>query len=197
MFRHPRTKPIHLLFSLLAAVLVLAASLSKTFNHLSDQTGRDSAPVSSSTQTEDQFSARVVRAVDGDTLKLANGERVRLIGVDTPEMHENPKLFRDASRFGRDVQTILSMGRVAYDFTRKLVEGREVRLEFDVEKRDKYGRLLAYVYLNDGTFLNEEIIKKGYAYPMTIPPNVRYSENFKSLFEQARSQHLGLWEKSR
>jgi micrococcal nuclease len=138
-----------------------------------------------------------VRAVDGDTLNLDNGERVRLIGVDTPEMHENPKLYRDAARSGQDTQAILSMGRAAYDFTRKIVEGQEVRLEFDVEKRDRYGRLLAYVYLNDGTFLNEEIIKNGYAYPMTIPPNVRYSENFKSLFEQARAQHLGLWGKSR
>ena len=193
MFRHPRTKPIHLLFSLLAAVIVLAASLAKTIDHPSGQAKSVSASVPSSTQTQDQTSARVVRAVDGDTLKLANGERVRLIGVDTPEMHENPKLYRDATRSGQDVQTILSMGRVAYDFTRKLVEGREVRLEFDVQQRDRYGRLLAYVYLNDGTFLNEEIIKNGYAYPMTIPPNIRHSENFKSLFEQARTKHIGLW----
>ena len=64
------------------------------------------------------------RAVDGDTLKLENGERVRLIGIDTPEMHESAKLYRDSKKSGQDVKTIQALGRKAYYFTRDLVEGK-------------------------------------------------------------------------
>ena len=99
----------------------------------------------------------VAKVIDGDTLKLSNGERVRLIGIDTPESRDNPKLRRDAERTGQDRQAIIAMGKRATEFTKKLVEGKQVRLEFDVQQRDKYGRLLAYVYLEDGTFLNSSI----------------------------------------
>jgi micrococcal nuclease len=201
MPRHPKAKPQHLLFSLLIAVIVLAASLARTIEHSFKQAGGVPFPAASASAAAPLSSdghqspavSRVVRAVDGDTLKLDNGERVRLIGVDTPELHENSKLYRDAARTGQDAKIILQMGQVAYDFTRKLVEGKEVRLEFDVQARDKHGRLLAYVYLNDGTFLNEEIIKNGYAYPMAIPPNVKHASDFRALFEQARAKGLGLW----
>ncbi len=135
----------------------------------------------------------VVRAVDGDTLKLENGERVRLIGIDTPEMHESEKLYRDSRKSGQDVKTIQALGRRAYYFTRDLVEGKRVRLEFDVEKQDKYKRLLAYVYLKDGTFVNAEIVKQGYASLMTYPPNIKYVDTFKELYRQARENSRGLW----
>ncbi|MGE5308580.1 MAG: thermonuclease family protein [Deltaproteobacteria bacterium] len=136
----------------------------------------------------------VSRAVDGDTLKLENGERVRLIGIDTPELHESAKLYRDSRRTGQDAATIRRMGGRAAGFTRRLVEGKRVRLEFDVEKRDKYGRLLAYVFLKDGTFVNAEIIKQGFGSPYTFPPNVRYAERFKGLYDEARQDHRGLWQ---
>jgi micrococcal nuclease len=136
---------------------------------------------------------RVEYVYDGDTIRLVNGEKVRLVGIDTPEMHENAKLQRDAQRSGQDVRTILELGRRSYEFVKPLVDGRMVRLEFDVERRDKYARSLAYVYLEDGTFLNEMIIKSGYAYPMTIPPNVKFADRFKELFRQAVEQKLGLW----
>jgi len=135
----------------------------------------------------------VKRAVDGDTLVLENGERLRLIGIDTPEMHESNKLYRDASRTGQDIKTIQELGRRAYKFTRDLVESKRVRLEFDVEKKDKYGRLLAYVYLKDGTFVNAEIVKQGYASLMTIPPNIRYADLFLKLYQEARENRRGLW----
>jgi micrococcal nuclease len=135
----------------------------------------------------------VVRAVDGDTLKLANNERVRLIGIDTPEMHESEKLYRDSRKSGQDAKTIQALGRRSYAFTKSLVEGKTVRLEFDVEKRDKYKRLLAYVYLPDGTFVNAEIVKQGYASLMTYPPNVKYADEFRRLYQQAREQRSGLW----
>ena len=135
----------------------------------------------------------VKRAVDGDTLVLGNNQRVRLIGIDTPEMHESSKLNRDAQRSGEDVATIKQLGRQAYEFTKELVEGKRVRLEFDVERFDKYKRMLAYVYLSDGTFVNAEIVKQGYASLMTIPPNVRYADLFLKLYRQARENQRGLW----
>lgn len=135
----------------------------------------------------------VKRAVDGDTLQLETGERVRLIGIDTPEMHESKKLYRDGQRTGQDTSTIQKLGRRAWEFTKNLVEGKYVSLEFDAEKRDVYDRLLAYVYLKDGTFVNAEIVKQGYASLMTIPPNVRYADLFLKLYQEARENRRGLW----
>ena len=135
----------------------------------------------------------VKRVVDGDTLQLETGERVRLIGIDTPEIHESDKLYRDSQRTQRDASTIKELGMRAYEFTKKLVEGKRVSLEFDVEKYDKYGRLLAYVYLKDGTFVNAKIVEEGYASLMTIPPNVKYADSFLKLYQQARNNRRGLW----
>ena len=136
----------------------------------------------------------VKRAVDGDTLVLESGERVRLIGIDTPELHESKKLYRDAQRSGEDIKTIQGMGKRAADFTKSLVEGKRVRLEFDVDRYDKYKRLLAYVYLvDDGTFVNAKIVEEGYASLMTYPPNVKYADEFVKLYRQARENNRGLW----
>ncbi len=135
----------------------------------------------------------VTRAVDGDTLLLESGERVRLIGIDTPEMHESNKLYRDAQRTKQDVSTIQKLGRQAYEFTKNLVEGKRVSLEFDVEKYDRYKRLLAYVYLKDGTFVNAKIVEEGYASLMTYPPNVKYADLFLKLYREARENRRGLW----
>lgn len=135
----------------------------------------------------------VDRVVDGDTLKLSNGERVRLIGIDTPEVHYSQKLVRDAKKSGKDVKAIQALGSKASEFTKLLCDGKKVRLEFDVQKRDRYGRLLAYVYLEDGTFVNAKIIEEGYAQMLTIPPNVKHSDRFVELQRQAREKKKGLW----
>jgi len=135
----------------------------------------------------------VKRVVDGDTLQLESGERVRLIGIDTPEMHESEKLQRDAARTKQGQATIQKLGRRSYEFTKDLVEGKRVSLEFDVEKHDRYKRLLAYVYLKDRTFVNAKIIEEGYASLMTIPPNVKYADLFLSLYQEAREKRRGLW----
>ena len=135
----------------------------------------------------------VKRAVDGDTLVLENGQRVRLIGIDTPETHINNRLYRQAQRSQTDIQTIISLGKEAYKFTRNLVEGKRVRLEFDVEKYDKYNRLLCYVYLEDDTFVNAKIVQEGYASLLTIPPNVKYVDLFRALYQEARENNRGLW----
>ena len=135
----------------------------------------------------------VTRVIDGDTLELETGERLRLIGIDTPEMHDSTKLTRDSQRTRRDINTIKKLGRQAYQFTRQLVEGRRVSLEFDVERYDKYNRLLAYVFLKDGTFVNAKIIEEGYASLMTIPPNVKYANLFLRLYQKSRAETRGLW----
>ena len=83
--------------------------------------------------------------------------------------------------------------RFTSGFTRRLVEGKRVKLVFDVQKYDKYGRLLAYVYLEDGTFVNSRIIEEGYAQVMTIAPNVNYAETFLNLERKARGKGSGLW----
>lgn len=141
----------------------------------------------------DYSNVLVTRAVDGDTLVLENNERVRLIGIDTPEMHESNKLNRDAQRSGQDIAAIKQLGRRSYEFTKNLVEGKHVRLEFDVERFDRYKRILAYVYLLDGTFLNATIIEQGYASLMTYPPNVKYADLFLKLYTGARQNQRGLW----
>jgi micrococcal nuclease len=129
----------------------------------------------------------VVRTVDGDTIhvRLASGvEKVRYIGIDTPEVH-HPKGGEEPG------------GRAATEINRRLVEDRAVRLEPDVQLRDRYGRLLAYVWVkrSDGTdvMVNAELVRLGYAAVMTVPPNVRHAELFRKLAAEAREHHRGLW----
>ena len=155
---------------------------------------------------------RVTRVFDGDTIQLANGQRVRLIGIDCPEAHESDKLYRDARRTKKDIATIQAQGRLATAFTRQQVLGRDVRLEFDQERRDTYGRLLAYVFIPSGehspedlfgeedlsdaergVFLNGLIVAAGYATPMTIPPNTRYTDLIRRLYRSAQAAGRGLW----
>ncbi len=120
-----------------------------------------------------------VRVIDGDTIELDGGERVRLIGVDTPETVD-PR--RPVQYFGKEASA----------FTRRMVEGKDVRIEQDQESRDQYGRTLAYVYLPDGTFLNAEIIRQGYGHAYTRFP-FRYERQFVELEREARENDRGLW----
>lgn len=121
----------------------------------------------------------VARVVDGDTLVLDGNERVRLIGVDTPESVD-PR--RPVEYFGKE----------AAAFLRQVAEGRRVRLEFGDEARDRYGRTLAFVYLEEGTFLNAEIIRQGYGHAYTRHP-FRYAGEFRALEREARENQRGLW----
>jgi len=146
---------------------------------------------------ENTIEAEFVRVVDGDTIVVnLNGmqEKVRLIGVDTPESKVNKRAYIQERETGKNVQEIVELGKMAKEFTAsKLKKGQKVYLEFDVSQRDKYGRLLAYVWLDDKTMLNKEIICNGYAYPLTVPPNVKYEEEFRECFRLAREKGLGLF----
>jgi micrococcal nuclease len=127
----------------------------------------------------------VVRVVDGDTIhvRLADRvEKVRYIGVNTPEVHH--------PRRGEE-----SGGRAALALNRALVDGRKVRLETDVQSRDRYGRLLAYVWVAD-VMVNAELLRRGYAQVMTVPPNVRHQALFVKLQREAREAARGLWRRT-
>lgn len=145
-----------------------------------------------------ELAAKVLRVIDGDTLKVeveGHDESVRLIGIDTPESKANAKALKDSARSGEELAAIVLQGKKAAAFARSLVrKGDVVRLETDVQHRDKYRRLLAYVYLRDGSMLNEVIVRAGYASLMTIPPNVKHQERFLKAFRDARENHRGLWE---
>ena len=102
----------------------------------------------------------------------------------------------DAQRSGQDIKAIISQGRMSTSFVKTLVKpGDTVTIEFDVQKRDKYRRLLVYVYLSNGKMLNEEVVKAGYANLMTIPPNVKYQDTFLRASKEARENKRGLWRK--
>ena len=122
----------------------------------------------------------VKRVVDGDTLLLADGTRVRLIGVNTPETkHPN--------------RPVEPLGVEAAEFVKRHVEGRKVTLRFDRERRDRYRRILAYVYL-DGWFLNEELILAGYSRAETrFPYSTRMKKRFRAAEASARAARRGLW----
>ena len=129
--------------------------------------------------TEEGF-YRVQRVVDGDTLILDGGSRVRLLGVDTPET-KDPH---------RPVQLL---GPEAAEFTRKHVEGRRVKLQFDRERKDRYDRLLAYLFIDDW-FLNEELIRHGFSRAqLQYPYSAAMKRRFRAAEEQARRARAGLW----
>ncbi len=127
---------------------------------------------------------RVVRVVDGDTIRVAlpSGEEpVRYIGIDTPE----------SVKPGSPVECF---ARRASAFNARLVAGERVRLVRDIEERDHYGRLLAYVYrARDGLFVNAELVRRGYATAATFPPNVAHELQFRRLANRARMSGRGLW----
>ncbi len=141
--------------------------------------------------------AVVINVTDGDTLKVmyqGKKQSVRLIGIDAPESRRNSKALKDSARSRRDIETIVSQGKIAKKYVKTLVKkGNSVRIAFDIEKRDRYRRLLAYVYLSDGRMINDVIIRNGYASPLTIPPNVKYRKRFLRSYQYARKHQLGLW----
>lgn len=125
----------------------------------------------------------VTRVVDGDTIVVAMAgeeKKVRLIGIDTPE-----SVHPDEARN-------IPYGKISSEFTREALEGKLVYLEYDVEPTDQYGRILAYVWLDDVMF-NKTLLMEGHAVLATYPPNVRYVDDFTTLQTQAREAGKGVW----
>ncbi len=166
-------------------------------------------------------SVYVKRVVDGDTLELEDGRKVRLIGVDTPELHVSQKLYRDSARSGQDIAAIRELGLRASAFTKKYLDKRRVELEYESSNRvtnhqDRYGRTLAYVYVQLSRFppeyevylskkgekkkrkkdfyvlFNRLLIQCGYANAYTWFP-FEYLEDFRMCEREARTFETGLW----
>lgn len=128
----------------------------------------------------------VKRVVDGDTIELQNGKKLRYIGIDTPET-KDPQ------------QKMQCYGQEAYIKNKELVEGKEVRLVKDTSETDRYGRLLRYVYLvpvatgEAEIFVNEYLVREGYAQAVTFPPDVKFNQYFQELQKKATAENKGLW----
>jgi len=139
------------------------------------------------------------KVIDGDTIEVIslnnNKEyRVRLIGIDTPESSYNKKLKIDVKRTDKDENTIISLGLRAKEYTMQLLKNQEyLYLEYDVSKYDRYSRILAYVYFENGYMLNLILVLNGYAKVYTIPPNVKYSEIFLKAQNFSKTNNLGLY----
>jgi micrococcal nuclease len=116
---------------------------------------------------------KVKEVIDGDTILLGNGQKIRYIGIDTPERSD--PFYREAK-----------------ELNRKLVQDKDLVLEFDAQSEDRYGRLLAYVYVDD-ILVNAELLKNGLAVVYTYPLNVKYASYFIGLQKKARDEGLGIW----
>lgn len=132
----------------------------------------------------DRELVRVVRIVDGDTVELADGRIVRYLGVDTPEIAHNSTQEDDC------------YGQEATVYNSSMVLNKDIELEFDVEREDRYGRTLAWIWLVDNggdRLLNEEIVFRGYAKVLIIPPNGMYEDVLREAEDSAKDRNAGLW----
>lgn len=127
----------------------------------------------------------VTKVSDGDTFWVTHPsgkeEKIRLIGINSPESRKTGN--KDVEFFGKEASA----------YAKQLLLNKRVRLEFDVQKYDRYKRTLAYAYLESGTMVNAHLVKQGYARVATYPPNVRYQEQLQKLEREARSARRGLW----
>ncbi|ADQ14150.1 thermonuclease family protein [Halanaerobium hydrogeniformans] len=150
----------------LTAVILIALIISGSYYYLTEES------------LEEVY---INHVIDGDTIRIANGESVRFIGIDTPEIDWDNN---EAEYYGWE----------ARDYLQQKIQAKNVRLKYDQEKEDHYGRLLAYVYLN-GLHLNQVLLENGYATLMIVEPNNKYETEFKKAAEEARRAQKGLWNK--
>ncbi len=183
-----KSRPHHPSHLFMPRILLIFACLAFSWCHAScqSQSGKQKQIVSGSSQSANHKGYySVTKIVDGDTFWAndgsAKGVKIRLIGVDAPESR---KLFKkQIGYFGKEAKAYLT----------NLLKGKSVLLKYDVGRKDRYGRTLAYVYLPDGTFVNAALVKNGFATIMTIPPNVKYADYFSTLQQEARENNRGLW----
>lgn len=169
-------------------LLYSPALISNVFEQ--NEQSESSDPVSTSISKSEKPSTNIVdevetkgvlvtRVIDGDTIEIKGGEKVRYIGIDTPETVHPSK-------------PVQCFGKEAALKNKKLVEGKRVRLEKDVSETDKYGRLLRYVYVGE-VFVNKILVRDGYAFSSTYPPDVKYQDIFSKAEKEAREADRGLW----
>ena len=144
-----------------------------------------SAPSPTVQQPNHATMAKVKRVVDGDTIELETGERLRYIGIDTPET-KHPK------------KPVQCYGEEAYQENKKLIEGKTIRMIKDISEVDKYKRLLRYVYVAtpaspSGLLINDYLVRNGFAFAVTFPPDVAKADQFREAQQEAREKNLGMW----
>lgn len=169
---------LFVVFSILTVLCALPGCSSRLISSDSPAKGQEEEE-----EVAAEVEVTVTRLTDGDTMRVSpeiGGEdRLRLIGVDaletTPGRRPDP------------------YGEEATRFTRERIEGRDVSLQFDAEREDDYGRLLAYAYLSDSSMFNETLLREGCAQVATFPPNTRYLERFEDAQEEAREAWRGIW----
>jgi micrococcal nuclease len=168
-------KRILLIFTFISIIGISCNSIS----------GNRKARTEKSEQRDKKGFLKVTKVSDGDTFWADDGSekglKIRLIGVDAPESRNVFK--KKKGYYGVEAKTYLT----------GLLKNSNVRLEYDVDTLDQYGRTLAYVYLTDGTFINADLVKNGYAMVMTVPPNVKYADEFVKHQQEARENNRGLW----
>lgn len=136
-------------------------------------------PQESRALVNDLKKALVVRVIDGDTIEIEGGQKVRYIGIDTPEVVD-PR------------EPVQCFGKEASNKNKELVEGKEVSLEKDVSETDKYSRLLRYVYVGE-IFVNDYLVRQGFAYSSSYPPDIKYQQQVVNAQEEARQENRGIW----
>jgi len=124
--------------------------------------------------------ARVIQVLDGDTVILEEGRKVRLLGIDAPELEKEGQPAQFLAHKAKEVLT-------------QLAQGKKVRLEYDELRYDRYGRTLAHLFLPDGTHLNQELVRQGLARVYVIPPNRRYQEELLAAQREAILAPRGIW----
>ncbi|MGM0437752.1 MAG: thermonuclease family protein [Bacillota bacterium] len=124
----------------------------------------------------------ITKVIDGDTVKTKRGVTIRLIGIDTPEINWDT----GAADF---------YGYKALKFSNKHLLNEKVYLEYDKDKKDDYGRQLAYIYLQNGELFNLKLLEKGYAHLLIVEPNNKYQEKFKKIAKKTREEKIGIWRK--
>ena len=140
---------------------------------------------------------KVLTVIDGDTLIVSRNnkkETVRLIGIDAPETQDNAKARRDSEKEGKDIRLINAAGNRSLRHLKKYINtGSELRLVYDVTRFDKYGRTLAYAYFGNQELLNLKMVADGFAYPFSVPPNLKFQKELTYAAKKARQTKAGLW----
>lgn len=188
---------------ILFLILILLVFYFHNNSEKSNNTSLTNKSLNQLTNLTDKDKVKLIKVIDGDTIEVEKLEnnykifKVRLIGIDTPESYKNRKLQRDIKKEQRTEEEIINMGLKSKEFTKKtLSQSKYLYLEYDVQKYDKYGRTLAYVYLDNGQMLNYILVREGYAKVYTIPPNVKYQEILLEAQKLARQEKKGLWKGS-
>jgi micrococcal nuclease len=136
--------------------------------------------------------ARVMRIINGDTLNVlyqGKWEEIKLLGLDMPETMLNDRVYEKALKNSTTPAEIINRGLTGREFVKKYLQyGSQIWIEFDVQKRDHFSRLLGYVYLIDGRMLNEIILRAGMSEPLLLPPNLKYQQRFQEIARQVQKE---------